>query len=752
MKKIEIVTLASLAPFMVTAGASAQQVADAQPTAVEEVVVTGVIFRDRTESTAPVLSYDLEYFQRFEPLTAGDALKRVPSVQFLSDVLESDGARLRGLDSGYTQILINGEKVPGGGADRSFFVDRIPAELIERVEIVRSNSANRSGDAVSGALNIVLRDALSLNGGYVRAGGLRFRDGEVRGTFGGVYGGEVGPGRILLGANVQGRRNPKLKESLRFDEPGGTLDNSETQIDTRNGTDYSFNGSYVVPIGEGELDLSGFFVRTDRTEAEVSTEFDGGVVTPANQLTLANQGEDIQQDNWGVNGKFAFAMFGGETRLKVGYAKFDDTTDTLEEEFEYQRDATPFPDDDRYTGDFTQNRLKDDEISAKLEHEHDFDMLTGEAGLHFNKKDRDTNIVTDRNRVNIPDPPAARPTLPGAFGPFVPVDGGVNTIEERRIDPYVMLSGEAGSIKWEAGVRYETTEVDITDLTAPAGTQVANVDYDIVLPSAHVRWSVTPSDRISVSAARSVRRPNFNDISPALLLAEKGDNDFVGNPALRPEKAWGFDIGYEHYLGAKGVVGLNFFYRDISDVIEDANTGVVGSEGAGTFVFSPQNTGDGKVYGVEFDLSTPLTVVGLPDTGVFLNASWLDSKISDGIGSRRFNDQAKYVFNVGFIQDLPTWGAAFGVTYRKQGAAYGRVIAEEVRTTYGSDLEAFVEKRFADNFVVRFTGSNLLNYHKKETFNKFTTVGDQIARSFDEYELEDERSGAVLQLVARYAF
>ena len=54
--------------------------------------------------------------------------------------------------------------------------------------------------------------------------------------------------------------------------------------------------------------------------------------------------------------------------------------------------------------------------------------------------------------------------------------------------------------------------------------------------------------------------------------------------------------------------------------------------------------------------------------------------------------------------------------------------------------------------MVRFTGSNLLNYRKKETFNKFTTIGDPMTRSFDEYELETEKSGPVLQLVARYAF
>lgn len=141
------------------------------------VVINGIAYRDRTADTAPVLVYDTDYFQRFEPLTVGDALKRVPSVTFLSDVLESDGVRLRGLDPAYTQILINGEEVPGAGsssgaigngADTAFFVDRIPAELISKIEIVRSASANRSGDAMAGAINIVLKDGYALEGGYVR--------------------------------------------------------------------------------------------------------------------------------------------------------------------------------------------------------------------------------------------------------------------------------------------------------------------------------------------------------------------------------------------------------------------------------------------------------------------------------------------------------------------------------------------------------------------------------------------------------
>ncbi|MBP9755301.1 MAG: TonB-dependent receptor, partial [Phenylobacterium sp.] len=74
------------APMLLATGANAQVMAASEAPAVSELIVTGEItFRNRTEDTAPALSYDLEYFQKFEPLTAGDAMKRVPSVQFLSD-------------------------------------------------------------------------------------------------------------------------------------------------------------------------------------------------------------------------------------------------------------------------------------------------------------------------------------------------------------------------------------------------------------------------------------------------------------------------------------------------------------------------------------------------------------------------------------------------------------------------------------------------------------------------------------------
>lgn len=768
---IATIALATASPALAQ---DAPTAADEGIETAEEIVVKGTIaYRNRSEGAEPELVYDQDFFQRFEPLTAGDALKRVPSVTFLSDVIESDGARLRGLDPGYTQILINGEKVPGTNADRSFFLDRIPAELVKQVEIVRSSSARRTGDAVAGTLNIVLRDGYQLDGGYIRGGALYFDDGKVKPSIGAVFGTEVGPGRLLIGANLQGRYNPKKKFSLRYgDSPENDpnyatneFDNREDQSDVRNGTDYALNASYSIDTETTDFELSGFWVHTDRLETERSFEYStvtgsrGSIRNGAGGNLLVDNSNinNILQYNYSLAAKASHEWAAGETKLKAGFAKFIDNQWETENEIEFDRSAP------RFTGDRFDTRIVDKELSFGLEHK----VPAGEGidvvfGGFYQDKDRDTRIVeATRQRFNLPTSlhtgysqfSGSPESFVGEFGGFAPILGGFSTIEEQRKDLFALVEGKSGAIKWEVGVRWENTDVAIRDLS-PGGVSI-DTDYNHILPSASAKIELGDG-RVTISGARTVRRPRFDDASPVLLEEELGDNDFLGNPLLKPESAWGADLGYEHRLGRTGVIGVNVFYRRISDLIELANTGVPGAAddpaGDRTWVYQPRNTGDGSVYGVEFDVSTSLGFIGLSDTGIFGNLSLLESDITDELGERRFNGQSNIVYNFGFIQDIPSFGAAFGATYRKQGAAYDRFVAEEVRTTYGADLEIFVEKRFGKRFTIRAVGSNLLDGAKAESFNKFNTTQDQIDRNFDEYELESETAGPVFQVMARLAF
>jgi outer membrane receptor for ferrienterochelin and colicin len=755
-----------------TVAASADTAApEDAPQDAEEIVVLGRIgYRNRTAGPEPVLVYGTDYFQRFEPLTIGDALKRVPSVTFLSDVIESDGARLRGLDPGYTQILINGEKVPGSNVDRSFFLDRIPAELVDQVEIVRSNSARRPGDAVAGTLNIVLRDAFELNGGYAKVGGLRFDDGEYEPAMGAVWGGRVGGGRLLLGGTVQGRHNPKEKVSLRYsnspenvsDFENEEFDNREDQDDTRDGRDYSANGSYAFDLGNTKLDFGGFYVRTDRTETERSFEYDdpsevsgpvGGSVG-GNLLTDNSQFEDIDQENYTLTAKAKHQWAAGETGVRAVFSRFREDSSSTETEIDFDTDEDP----PELESERTLQDVRDREYSLQLDHAFELGGATRLiVGGFFQDKDRDTDIsqgeaeleLTEADRNGYDQFEQTPGDFPAEFEEFEAVAGGLNEVKERRLDGFALVEGRIGIASWEAGVRYETTDMRIDDI---AEEERFESEYSLLLPSASVKLNVSASDRLTASVARTNRRPRFDYISPALLEGELGENDVVGNPDLRPETAWGADLGYERRIGRTGVAGVNVFYRKVSDLTEIASTGLEGSEGEGTFVLQPRNTGGGKAWGIEFDLSTSLGFIGLDDTGIFGNLALLDSEVQDFMGERRFNGQPKYVYNFGFIQDLPGPDIAFGATYRKQGPAIDRIVGQEVRTTYGGDLETFVEKRFGNKLTIRAVGSNLLNGAKREQFNKFDTIEDQMERDFDEYEIESEKAGPVFQLIGRLAF
>ena len=756
--------LALVAPTALAQNTAPDGSADAagEPRQLDAVVVQGEItYRNRTSDTAPVLSYDLEYFQRFEPNTVGDMVKRLPGASFVgSDIMEFDGVQLRGLGGGYTQVLINGKTVPGAGDDRSFWVDRIPAEMVDRIEILRSNSANRSGDAVAGAINIILRDAYEFDGSYLRVGVNRWDDGEVNPTFGAVTSGEALGGRILAGINVQDRYRAKTKRSDRYPDPSmEELVSWEDQEEIKDGRDYSGNLSWTADVGEtGRISIDGFYVKTDRDVTEVSfeEEYDDGEVITANVPGLAT----VDQKNWGIGAEYTFDMAGGTTELDLDHARFEDKSLETEEAHAYVDGEWDESEAERLDID-----ASDAETSFKLAHKRWLGGARMEFGVDYRTKEREVDhAYYEFAAENEGDPVVYAPdTLVGSL------------IEETRIDPYLMFSGNAGVLAWEAGLRYESTDSDV-ESSQDGDTIRVSRDYSELLPSLHLKWDLTDVDRISLSLARSLKRPDFNALIPARLDGEYGDNDYIGNPHLDAETANGLDLGYERRLGKRGVVGINFFYRDVKDLIELVNTGdpsdemlgawedmvddgdyatveeAMAAEPAESWVFTSGNVGDGKVYGAEFDLSTPLGAFGMDDTGVFLNYSYVKSDVDDFMGTRRFNNQARSAFNVGFIQDLPTLAASFGVSYRKQGDAYERIVGEEVTISYGKDLEAFVEKRFGNDVSLRLTASNLLDASKDEVFHKFNTIGDQLARDHDEFELETEDAGPSYQVVMRWAF
>jgi outer membrane receptor for ferrienterochelin and colicins len=738
----------ALAPLLLAGAAQAQSTEIDGPiatasTTVEELVVNGtIVFRDRTAEPNPVLAYDLEYFQRFEPLSVGEMLKRVPGATFTSDVLEFDGVSLRGLPPGYTQILINGRRAPGGEADRSFFVDRIPAELVERIEIIRSPRADEPSEGIGGTLNIVLKESAAFEGGFVKAGALMNDDGKVRPSAAIAYADTLGDTSYWAALNYQGRRNPKEKVSERFFGAFATPKDSELQSDTRDGADISGNAEITHRWDGGRLRLNGFFVDTDRDEDETSLTYgdDGEDLDVLKGVEI--QRERISQQTYSLTADAEFEIGPGRLELRGGWNGYrEDTTAETDE----GDDLSEVELDEHVELDIT-----DDEWTAGAAYVATFGGLRAKVGVDYLSKTRDGAEVefdVDDGEVGDPDPE------PGA----------VFDIEERRVDPYVRLTFDPSpQLTIDAGLRLETTDRTVT-------SDLGSVDFDDQSwnPSAHLTWRVTSTDQIRASIARTVRRPDYDLLAPYIAFEEPADEDALrGNPLLENETAWGLDLGYEHRIGRRGVVGVNFFYRDIDRLIEVVNAGAdvrEDEEDPDSDVFNlyePRNIGSGKTWGMELDLSTPLDMVGLPDTGVFFNFTWMDSEVTDPFtgNKRRFTNQPHYVYNIGVIHTVPAWDVSFGASYYDRGAGYEYGLDETVTVDYDGNLEAFVEKRFGKRFVVRVAATNILDMEKREDF--LTYAGDSAAEIIanrragivDESERERERSGPLYQLTLRAAF
>jgi outer membrane receptor for ferrienterochelin and colicin len=136
--------------------AHAAEQATAPPAAPEpasqrvDVVGNGADDRRAANASKTVVSHD--DLVRFGDRTVADALQRVPGVSVVRNGGKDAEIRLRGLGSGYTQILVDGQPVPSG-----FSIESLSPELIDHVDVLRSATADMSTQAIAGTINIVMR-------------------------------------------------------------------------------------------------------------------------------------------------------------------------------------------------------------------------------------------------------------------------------------------------------------------------------------------------------------------------------------------------------------------------------------------------------------------------------------------------------------------------------------------------------------------------------------------------------------------
>jgi iron complex outermembrane receptor protein len=624
------------APTVPATPAQTVEAAPAPGEKLQRVEVTGTrdVTQERRYSTAAKIVIGREEIEQFGDMTLADVMKRLPSVSVAGRPGRGGQIRMRGMGNGYTQILIDGDRIP-----RGFSIDQLSPDMVERIEIYRAPTAETGARAIAGTINIILREPLRTTGNDVRVGANEER-GRVQPNLSWTRNdviGDNGTYNFTVSAMRSIPRTDTSTETRYTDVATGlpSLAQFLRQIQHDERESLHFSSRVQWDLGRGDqISLQPFVsISEGHTQVEGTLDQPFGYM-PQPYATSESRGES--RSSLARMVALLKKRLGDSTRmeLRANVGTFKSNSSTVLDEF---GDSLATVLDQRST---TTIDDKSWSLNAKLFHTvNEAHSLTG--GVEAEGVNRSENALTFID---------GRPSLPGFGG-----DIAASTL---RLAAYAQDEWTVSrTVAANAGLRWES----IRTKSASYGDPVRN-DSIVLTPLAHAVWRFDEAarDQVRLSLTRSYRAPTLQNIiavpSLSTLYPAPGPNtasspDKAGNPGLHPELATGIDVAFEHYLSKSGVISISAFKRDIRDLIRNVTSlETVPWAVAPRWVTRPQNIGDATTHGIEFDAKCQLDELmdGAPPLTLRTNLSVYGSTVSGVPGPyNRIDQQPRATANVG---------------------------------------------------------------------------------------------------------
>ena len=152
---------------------------------------------------------------------------------------------------------------------------------------------------------------------------------------------------------------------------------------------------------------------------------------------------------------------------------------------------------------------------------------------------------------------------------FSPVSGNQYNVRERVLAGYLMANSRFDWGSVVGGVRVEKVsnrgraQASITTLPAPP--VIANVEAKssttMAFPSLHINFDVEDDKKLRIGFTSGAARADYDQLRPNVTINDDADTISGGNPAVKPEKAYGVDAYYEWYVKPQGYFMLGVFYQ-----------------------------------------------------------------------------------------------------------------------------------------------------------------------------------------------
>ncbi len=203
---------------------------------------------------------------------------------------------------------------------------------------------------------------------------------------------------------------------------------------------------------------------------------------------------------------------------------------------------------------------------------------------------------------------------------------------------YMMQTSDFGAMHVNFGLRAELTNSTYTghvastadDGTTAVTTTPGSQTYLDLFPSVQVKYSLDDRSDVRVAVTRGIARPNYYDLAPHLTgtVCDACKTDFgnlsSGNPDLKPQRAWNFDLLGEHYLTAAGLISGGVFYKKIDGFIYNRNFVYNGpvTDFDGYLGTEPENGGNAMLIGTEASYTQRLYMLPGYLAGLGFDVNW----------------------------------------------------------------------------------------------------------------------------------
>lgn len=636
----------------------------------------------RRDDTASKIVVTNEEIRRYGDTSVLDVFKRLPGITVSGAAGRGGEIRMRGLGSGYTQILINGERAPAG-----FSIDQLAPDVIERIEILRAASAEFSTQSIAGTINIVLKKAIKKAQRELRVG---------------------------LGKNTH------------MTNPNASLQLSDRVDDM----------SYSVSVNAAQFS----FDRPSPTE-EAHTAPDGRLTT----LRRSTQHDEGDPYNLGVAPRLNWNLKDGDSLtwqslLNVNRNDYHGhvVTDTLA--------GSPPPYDERdmrHAGrnailrsdlNWVHNLEEGAKIDAKLgvngqrnkstwrEHDDSGGLLARDSTVLSSTRERGLSSTGKYTRPWKKDHALAmgwdggytlREDGRGEDELFPRIQRALRSDEgyEARIGRLALYAQDEWNLtpRWSmyAGLRWEGLRTTSEGNTFDKVSQRSSVWS----PLAQTLYKLPNSrDQLRLALTRTYKAPSSGNLVPRRFTTPNNsqtDPDFRGNPGLKPELATGIDASYEHYWAEKALLSASVSMRRISDFMRQ---GLILENGR--WIQTPVNDGAALTRSLELEAKFPLSalVKAAPDVDLRASLSRNWSRVEAVPGpDNRLDQQTPLSGNLGIDYKTRDGKLTAGSSFAFRSGGPVRInVNQSAYQSVRRDLDVYALWKFNAQYQVRAAMSNLL--------------------------------------------